>query len=225
MRFINRVVTTIHLENYNTTKPTDGAEAKSRWKRFSSFKGHLSSQILNEQHGLCGYTELIPSDYGLGTHLEHIKPKSKYPLETFSYKNLIVSSLSHTDSQRADLNKNKNFGGQYKNNEYDENSFLSCTRSDIANFFTYLNDGYIQPNRNLSDLETKQALYTIDTLNLNAIFLVNRRRQVIQNINDEIYDSLNQPALAKEIINYYTTPQNGLFPASFVTAIQQNSGI
>lgn len=161
------------LNNAHQHPPTSDEKATSRWHSFND-KEFVKDSLLEEQFGLCCYSELRADLEGIGYHIEHIEPKSKYPLRTFDYLNLAASALSSADLENRA--KNDVFGGHAKNNDYDPSLFISCHDKDCARYFSYLSDGRVVPNDKLSDSEKKQANYTITLLNLNSPYLVNRRK-------------------------------------------------
>ena len=63
----------------------------------SGHKAKVQDNLLDEQYGLCCYSELRADLEGLGYHIEHLRPKSHYPALTFDYTNLAASALSNDD--------------------------------------------------------------------------------------------------------------------------------
>lgn len=178
--------------------PRSSQEAKLAWKKFGASrepKLTLRNKINIEQSSLCGYTELNPQQHGLKTHLEHIKPKSKYPSLTFSYHNLLLSSLTGPDIEKLKNQSRINnitwesFAGDYKGNEYNTNLFLSpLWTSSKYNYYTYLSDGRVIPSKKKSLRYQKKCRYMISLLNLNAPYLVNIRKTLINDLDSEIID-------------------------------------
>ncbi|MDM8563895.1 retron system putative HNH endonuclease, partial [Candidatus Marithioploca araucensis] len=66
--------------------------------------------LCSEQYHLCAYTEIDLDE--LGCHIEHIKPKSRYPECTFDYQNLVLSCLQSDKLQ--DYAYDDRFGGHFK---------------------------------------------------------------------------------------------------------------
>ncbi|MDP5292455.1 retron system putative HNH endonuclease [Oceanimonas sp. CHS3-5] len=174
------------LEKANERPPKDGEEAAKRWSGLKE-KGKLQQLLLNEQFLLCCYSEIRADLEGIGYHIEHIKPKSQYPKSTFDYHNLAASAIhSEKLAQLEDV-----FGGHAKLSNYDEERFVSCLDSDCASYFKYLSDGRVVPSATLSAPDTDKAEYTIDLLNLNSSFLVNRRRAWWSELDELVQEHLD----------------------------------
>lgn len=171
-----------HLETAHQTPPTTRDEASSRWKGFRSHKAEVLNQLLDEQYGLCCYSEVRADLENFGYHIEHIQPKGKYPPKTFDYSNLAASALSSDDIKT--IEKAERFGGHAKLSEYDATLFISCHDSDCARYFAYLSDGRVEPRTDLNAEETKRAIYTRDLLNLNSPYLVTLRRRWYDELDD-----------------------------------------
>lgn len=173
-----------HLDKAHSNPPITADEATSRWDSFRKHKAKVQENLLDDQYGLCCYSELRADLEGLGYHIEHIRPKSIYPVETFDYANLAASALSSDDLNTFKTIKEETFGGHAKLSEFDPALFISCHDTDCARYFAYLSDGRIVPRDKLDNFEEDQANYTISLLNLNSPYLVNRRRRW--------YDELDQ---------------------------------
>ena len=139
--------------------PVTSAEAAQRWDRFKG-KSLLSSVLLDEQYGLCAYTELRPDEARIGTHIEHVKPKSRYPDLTFCYRNLVISALESNDLQRPNL-RGDQFGGHAKGSKYDREKFISPLRGrSKRGYFLYQSDGKVVPSPYKTRRYQKKAEYT-----------------------------------------------------------------
>lgn len=163
-----------YLDKAHANPPTTAGEATSRWNSFRNHKPTVQENLLDEQYGLCCYSELRADLEGLGYHIEHLRPKSLYPAQTFDYTNLAASALSDDDLKTI---KEDTFGGHAKLSAYDPALFISCHAPDCARYFAYLSDGRIVPRDKLNNFEKDRASYTIRLLNLNSLYLVNRRRR------------------------------------------------
>lgn len=51
--------------------------ATTRWKGFRRYKADLLEHLLDEQYGLCCYSEIRPDLYDLKCHIEHVENKSQ----------------------------------------------------------------------------------------------------------------------------------------------------
>lgn len=133
-----------HLERSNDSPPTTSDEATSRWQRFR-YKAMVTECLMHEQYGLCAYSEIRPDKVGLGTHIEHMEPKSKNPSRTFDYRNLILSALSSEDL--LSRSKDDIFGGHAKLSKYDSSLFVSCLNPICSEHFVYLLNGEVEPSK------------------------------------------------------------------------------
>lgn len=132
------------------------------WKDFKDKKQTKKYILENEQNYLCCYCECLleftPQGNNIHCHLEHIKPKNKFPELIFDYNNLIVSCQGNIHSGCF----KQNTCGHRKDNEYDENLFLNPTKiKNINSHFSYNTE-----NGKICS-ETPQGKYMIFILNLN----------------------------------------------------------
>lgn len=186
-----------HLEQANNNPPTTSDQATSRWSSFKH-KDKVSGYLNTEQYGLCAYSEIRPDEFGLNTHIEHIEPKSKAPLRTFDYSNIVLNALSSDDL--ATMNSEDVFGGHAKLSEYDDQLFVSCLQADCSRYFSYLSNGQVEPSHSLDETDRKKAKYSIDLLNLNCPYLVTQRKKWLdeldQLIDEHIENDMSLPDLA-----------------------------
>ena len=174
--------------------PNDPEKA---WENLGSgCKQEITNNYLRpEQYYLCAYTEIDLDE--LGCHIEHIKPKSRYPEYTFDYQNLILSGFNSDELQYYEYTDR--FGGHFKcgdgseRDKYDSDLFISPLQVECENYFSYEVNGQVEPKPNLSAEEKKRAIYTRDALNLNAPYLVRERRKVIEEMLPIIDDLLDNP--------------------------------
>jgi len=169
-----------HLTQAHRSPPETAASAKSRWKSFQ-YKQEISDRLRDEQYGLCAYSEIRPDQVDLNTHIEHIQPKSRFPLRTFDYQNLVLCALSSEDLERR--SRDDIFGGHAKLNDYEPSLFISCLDNDCARYFVYLSDGRVEAQHHLSEAEREKAHYTIDLLKLNCPYLVNQRKRWLDELS------------------------------------------
>ncbi len=218
MRFIRKRNTGgYHLEQAHTNPPQTAEQAESRWSSFGH-KDTVTGFLQDEQYGLCAYTELRPDLVKLGTHIEHVQPKSSYPQRTFDFSNLVLCVLADTDLKshaKADL-----FGGHAKLNAYDPALFISCLQNDCSRFFAYLSDGRVVPAANLSGSEARQAQYTIDLLNLNTPYLVNQRKNWLDELDTLIDQHLTEDQSLEDLAAIDLLPTSGKL-SLFFTATRQ----
>lgn len=200
--------------------PPDAAAAQSRWHSFKH-KARLSEVLSNEQYGLCAYSELRPDQEGIGTHIEHVVPKSLEPARTFDYHNLVLSALS--DADLSALTKEDHFGGHAKGREYDPQRFVSPLQQDAARYFAYLSDGRVVPSIGLAAVDQERARYTIERLNLNCSFLLNRRKRWLDELDALIEEHLASEMSLDHLAAVYLLPCNQRLDP-FFTASRQRFG-
>ncbi|MBF0551844.1 MAG: TIGR02646 family protein [Deltaproteobacteria bacterium] len=138
------------------------------WKYFQDpDKQNLHQSIMEEQGYLCCYCGQRIDEKK--SHIEHVRPRSKFPKQTFEYGNMLASCLSNTAP------KAPRHCGVLKDNWYDEELFISPLQPDCEEHFRFLANGEIRP-RTEND---KAAETTIDKLGLNIPKLKNMRKGAI----------------------------------------------
>lgn len=207
MRHITNKQNLIQLAQANETPPQTAREATSQWQRFNH-KPLLGLHLLTEQYGLCAYSEICPDVKDIGIHIEHVKPKSQYPEQTFDYQNLIASALHSDDLQT--LIHSQVFGGHAKLSEYDPALFISCLDNDCAHFFAYLSDGRVVPSVALNAQEQQQANYTITLLNLNSAYLITHRKNWLEEIDELIEEHIDQDMSLSMLAAIHLVPSNNM---------------
>jgi uncharacterized protein (TIGR02646 family) len=208
------------LENSNNTPPTTHSEATSRWQSFG-YKKIVTGCLVHEQYRLCAYSEVRPDQLGLGVHIEHVEPKSRNPLRTFDYRNLVLSVLSSDDLHT--MNGNDVFGGHAKLSQYDSSLFVSCLEATCPQHFVYLSDGRVEPSNKLDQSSRAKAQYTIDLLNLNCPFLVTQRKNWLDEIDVLIQSHLGDPDSLPYLAGIDLLPWNQKL-SQFFTATRQRYG-
>ena len=218
MRFIRkRTFGGGHLGQAHANPPQTANEATSRWSSFG-YKDTVTSFLQDEQYGLCAYTELRPNLVSLGTHIEHVQPKSRYPQRTFDFSNLVLCALADADLQGRTTDDR--FGGHAKLDQYDPALFVSCLQPDCPRFFAYLSDGRVVAAANLSVNETQQAQYTIDLLNLNAPYLLVQRKNWLDELDKLIDKHLDNDGSLEDLAAIDLLPTSGKL-SPFFTATRQ----
>lgn len=166
-----------HLNRSHANPPTSSTKATIRWSKFQH-KPNTLKQLLDEQYQLCCYSEVRSDLLGVGSHIEHVQPKSSYPRRTFDYQNLAASALdSVNDLKFFASTAQQVFGGHAKKGIYDPSLFISCHTPGCRHFFSYLSDGRVVAAKNLTDNDRVRADYTITTLQLNSPYLVDLRQK------------------------------------------------
>ncbi len=210
----------------NLTQLVDqGHYAKEETHNFV-YQRKLMRLLLDEQHYLCAYSEvsLAPdAEDNLGAHIEHVQPKTHYPHRTFDYHNMVTSALS--SQALKDRSKANRFGGHVKGSSYDDAKFVSCLQSDCASFFSYLSDGRVVPADTLSPADKERVQYTIDILNLNSPYLVNKRKNWLEELDAEIDEHLDDDASLACLAAVDLLPSNGQLSPFFSATRQRFSTV
>jgi uncharacterized protein (TIGR02646 family) len=184
-----------HLQQAHASPPKTSGEATSRWSSFRH-KASVMQYLLNEQNFLCCYSELRADQEGLSYHIEHVENKSQNPGRTFDYTNLAAGALESNDLGVFKGRGDEVFGGHSRgkmgvnSNMVDMARFVSPHQPDCHRFFAYLSDGRIVPAAGIDITDQDRAQYTIDTLNLNSPFLMTRRRQWWDELDQLLQDHL-----------------------------------
>jgi len=200
------------LNSRNENPPLTPTAASRRWKSFRG-KAEVIAQLEADQFGLCSYSEIRPDIFGLGVHIEHIEPRNKNPSRTFDYSNLALNALSSSDL--SNISPLDSFSGHHKGGNYDSALFISCFDARCSEFFVYLSDGRVEPASGLSQLDYDRAVYTRDLLNLNSPYLVNQRKNWLDELDFEIDKNINNID-ALEILAYlYLIPSRNLLDPFF----------
>ncbi|WP_367277809.1 retron system putative HNH endonuclease [Clostridium sp.] len=138
--------------------------------------------LRKKQGRYCAYCQrtIYESDEG---HIEHIKPRDKYPSLFQDYNNIITSC------------NEKHTCGINKGNDYDEN-FINPVLDDPSEYLDFnLANGEIIPKYTQEEtLKFKRAKYTIEILNLNHFKLKEARKNLIDilQVYKENYDDYNE---------------------------------
>lgn len=154
------------------------------WNDYNNvIKAEIKQNILvKEQKEYCSYCEkkIYTNDDG---HIEHIKPRDRYPSEFQNYDNLIVSC------------NEKNSCGMYKKNKYD-NNFINPVIVKPEEYFDYniANGDIVPKSDDEKSNEYIKAMYTINTLNLNCYQLKEARKALIDmlEVYRENYEEYNE---------------------------------
>jgi len=135
----------------------------------NELKNSIKGFILNEeQNNYCPYCEKIIRRNDEG-HIEHIKPRDKFPAYFQNYDNIIVSC------------NEKLTCGKIKENKYSDD-FINPVLDNPEDYLIFnLANGEIIPRCNDdNDIKKKRANYTIETLNLNNYTLKDARKNLIE---------------------------------------------
>jgi uncharacterized protein (TIGR02646 family) len=141
MLIINKKEPSFYTEFVKKNRP-------SNWEDFDIIRHDLRMHLLKEeQNFLCTYCETRISDSNEKSHIDHIRPRDKFPSLFDNYDNLTAS-----------CNKPNRCGK--KKGKYWIEDFIHPVENEPSKYFYYLPDGTIQSN----DLSGSN---TIEFLNLN----------------------------------------------------------
>ena len=197
------------LSRSHATPPKTAKNATSRWNSFAG-KAALLQDLLEEQYQLCCYSELRADEEGLGYHIEHIENKSQNPTQTFDYSNLAACALgSANDLSSFKTQGHAVFGGHAsgKQNAVDMKRFISCLQADCQRYFAYLSDGRVVPANNLDDVDKDRAGYTIDLLSLNSPYLITRRQQWWNELDNLFQEHQNKDWSLPDLVSVVLLPR------------------
>jgi uncharacterized protein (TIGR02646 family) len=206
----------------NKVPPDTSAKSKARWKRFNR-RNILSKELMEEQCGLCAYSEIVPENENLGTHIEHVVPKSLVPNRTFDVTNLIVSALSSNDLKS--MNSIDYFGGHAKENGYDSSLFISCLDNNCSQYFSYISNGLVEAKRGLTLDDQEKAIYTIKLLNLNSPYLATIRKNWINEIELLIEENLDDDLALDTLAKINLLSNEGVLSPFYSATLQRFGSI
>lgn len=153
-------------------------------------KSELHEYLWREQKGLCAYCmQAVPSEgFRDKSHLEHIKPRSKFRELRFDIFNIVMSCNGLNCSSEGAYTE-RSHCGMYKDNRngsgmvFEEAKFISPTTTPlIEKYFFYNVNGEIS----CSDLGVSYSLervnYMMSYLGLDVGYLDDYRRQVYESL-------------------------------------------
>lgn len=137
---------------------TDYYHGANNWGHVKpEHKNELRNHLKRMQGVQCAYCEASLETQGC--HIEHFRPKNRFPTLIFAWENLFLScdSCDHC--------------GHYKDNRagmYDPKDLIDPTVDDPERFFRFYSDGSIRLRPCLSDTERHRANETIRVFNLDS---------------------------------------------------------
>ena len=179
-------------------EPDSFKQWKSPGQKYQDLAGNrpvyeeVVSSLEKEQGGICCYCENeLRKD---SQHIEHLKPRSKFPNLDLEYSNLLLSCGNPQNS-----NPDPRCGVK-KDDWYDVKLFVPPLDPNSEKKFTYTQDGRVEPASSL-DLAAEQ---TIEVLNLNQKKLRETRKQLLFSIL-QIHPNQEMSAevLESEEINHF----------------------
>jgi len=168
-----------------------GAAHASAWQRFNGIR-RVSQVCRDEQFGLCAWSEVRLDWFEQGSHVDHVRPKSKFPEATFEHANLVVSAF---DSESLHKQPRRDvFGGHFRGHGFADRALIHPLQADCGTYFAVTLTGQIEPRQGLSARDSRRVRATVAALNLNAPVLVNMRRGWLEGIDEVIDSLLDDPA-------------------------------
>lgn len=183
MRYLNKHLSCKRLKQKRKNPPDNEVSAKRAWRRFN--KKDTRRACYKLQQGICAYTELSLDSELLGSHLEHIAPRGRFPERTFLTDNLVLSILA--DDYSGTLKETERFAGHFKKSQYADDWFISPYQQGCDKYFQYCSQtGEVYPEKSLDAFERTKAERTISTLNLNCDYLTNKRLKQLTDLEETI---------------------------------------
>ena len=172
-------------EEFSDWKDSDKMAHRPRWKRVSSeVKNIVHRALMKEQGFLCCYCETAVSVED--SHVEHFRPRKKYPDKQLDYQNL------HCSCQRAPQKGEPRHCGNKKGSWYCEELMVSPLDPQCGKRFSCLGNGEVCP-RCADDDGAKEM---IARLGLNLPKLKSLRSAAIDALcdlpSDEVRDLLQR---------------------------------
>lgn len=152
--------------NWKVGRPGNAPKTYKGLNKNHDIKNKLRNSLLEEQGYICCYCEkeLKSND----RHIEHFKPKDKFPELQLEYDNLICSCQVNLQNG-APLHC-----GNSKGNSFDERFLISPLDPNCESKFKYTHDGQILP----ADEDDAAAKITIIELKLDEV--ENLRKSAIE---------------------------------------------
>ena len=171
------------------------------WNNFQKPQKTLVHQsLLKEQGFICCYCgrriDLADS------HIEHFKPRNKYPDLQLDYANLLASCQGESEAPPP----TPVHCGHKKDAWYEENLMVSPLNRNCTEFFRYTDDGQILATKEVDKQEAAKT--TIEKLALNIHKLQKMREGAIEGILDGL--DVTDTQTIQKLINAFEKPnQNG----------------
>jgi uncharacterized protein (TIGR02646 family) len=163
MRYIVKRDSPSELETFKRKNPS---KVYKDLKGNEAVKISIQASLLNEQDHLCCYCEkkIDTEKSHEKSHIEHIKPQSKFPTESLDYDNLLASCNGNNKSESC---------GHKKADWYCENTFIHPLKPKCLENFQFL------PNGEMIG-KTETGVKTVEILGLNCSNLIDRRKRVLK---------------------------------------------
>lgn len=215
------------MRKINKSEPPKFAEFKrtknhkNNWKYFHKreytvLRNNCKKHILDdEQDKLSAYTEMPIKRFERlknVVHFDHFIKREFDKLATsnkkcFDWNNLFVDIHEHGEGKTfiEGYDEYLDFGADHKDKFIhtltDNQKLINPAMEDPHHFFTYLCNGKIEINENLSEEEKERAILTRDAFNLNDGILTKKREDLLNEIRKQ--DSTLPPEKVLECVLGY----------------------
>lgn len=212
MRYIHKKPEPTSLTKWNAKR----GNRTPNWKSFDRrVKDDVYENLLKEQGYTCAYCGIRITRRTC--HIEHFRPKSKYPHLTFTYTNLIASCQGEDEDRPT----RPVHCGHKKTNWFDEELMISPLDPNCASYFRFSGAGDILPSHDPN--HTNAAETTIKHLALNIDKLRKMRRFAIDTAIS-ICEGLEKQEIKLFIDSYQNMNEQGEytpFAAAILYILQQ----
>ncbi len=132
---------------------------------------------------VCSYCESSIVDHAHG-HIEHFRPKNRFPALTFEWENLYLSCMANSHC------------GHYKDSaaapHYDPDRLIAPDTDDPGEYLVFHASGEVGVRPGITADKTERAQLTITVLNLDETTLRARRRATLLSYRDIIGSELDE---------------------------------
>ena len=194
---MKRIAKRAEPKKFSIWKQQDSMAHRPQWNRVpASISKSVHKSLMGEQGFICCYCE---SRIAMGdSHIEHFRPKSKFPDRQLDYENL------HCSCQR-DLSRGEpRHCGHRKGSWFDEKLLLSPLEADCENRFRFTANGDVSPRSN-NDAAAKT---TIERLGLDLPKLRALRAAAIDALHtepNEVIERLLERRVDGRLLDFHTT--------------------
>lgn len=206
--------------------PDNPTAAWNRFTKRTASRKQLKTALHARQQGLCAYCEITlenTDDQKIGSHIDHILPKQKYPALTFDYANLVLSCFATGGEIKADDRDPAPVSCGHaqlkRTNNFDESLFIKPTDSDCERYFSFELDGEAIAHPNLDSSDIDKAEHTLEVLNLNCLRLKRLREDTITQLYQIVAELRNDNDALKRFLMLELQENK-----SFINARKQHVG-
>jgi uncharacterized protein (TIGR02646 family) len=219
MKYLSHSITWPHKLALRYLQPVNNAS--SAWSGFGG-KVELRQSLNLTQKYLCSYCEIELRDSVVGSHIEHIVPKSSDSTLTFYYENLMLSCFSTGAEIEASNTDPKPIScGHYKLSNFNADLFIKPTLQNCEQLFFYELDGTVVHNPQIVDPhDIARVDYTIITLNLNCRRLKRLRENIIVEGLEIVNELLDDTVALSNFVDLELAEINDKL-SSFITTRKQ----